>query len=203
GQAAIGPQTLISAAAVRMGMRGPPGGKPGRTLVLRSRCRSRSTSTRRRGRPARIASRRAAVSGAGRLAVAAPDRVVVITARRAAVNDISRGWTGWPARLPLPAGMAIAAAARAAARAGAAAMEQAAGSWGSRAGDSAPEDGHGVLGHPDGGRDAAAGDLRQVGAVGQEVPGPAQRYVALDADQHVSAGREHPLDAGDAGEVPV
>jgi hypothetical protein len=36
-------------------------------------------------------------------------------------------------------------------------------------------DGDVVLDDPDGARDAAAGDLRQVGAVGQEAPGPVQR----------------------------
>ena len=48
---------------------------------------------------------------------------------------------------------------------------------------------------------AAAGDLRQVGAVGQEVPGPAQRDAVPDADQHVGAGRQHGLDAGHAGKL--
>ena len=81
------------------------------------------------------ASRLAAVSAAGRLAVAAPDRVEVMTARRAAVNEISRGCTGWPARLPLPAGTATAAAARAVARASSMAVTQAACSWAIRAGD--------------------------------------------------------------------
>src|ERR1035441_1697230 len=102
GQAAMGPQTLIWAVAVVVARRGPPGGKPGRALVFRSRCRLRSTLTRRRARQARGGSRFASVGGAGRLAVAAPGRVEVMTARRAAVNEISRGWTGWPARLPLP-----------------------------------------------------------------------------------------------------
>src|ERR1019366_6822147 len=50
------------------------------------------------------------------VAVAAPARVVLMMARRAAVNEISLGWTGWPARLPLRAGMAMAVAARAVAR---------------------------------------------------------------------------------------
>ncbi|HXZ76443.1 MAG TPA: hypothetical protein VEH31_37015 [Streptosporangiaceae bacterium] len=36
----------------------------------------------------------------GRLAVAAPDQVEAMMARRAAVNEISRGWTGSPARPP-------------------------------------------------------------------------------------------------------
>jgi hypothetical protein len=34
GQAAIGPQTVIWAGAVRVARRGPPGGKPGRALVF-------------------------------------------------------------------------------------------------------------------------------------------------------------------------
>ncbi len=80
GQAAMGPQTLISAAAVRVARRGPPGGKPSRALVLRSRCRPRSTTTRRRARPARMCSRPAVIIPAGMLAVAAPARVEVMTA---------------------------------------------------------------------------------------------------------------------------
>src|SRR5271170_1226008 len=72
---------------------------------------------------------------AGRLAVAAPDRVEVMSARRAAVKEISRGCTAWPARLPLPAGTAMPAAARAAARASSVAVIQAACSWATRAGD--------------------------------------------------------------------
>src|SRR5690349_25124565 len=90
GQAVRGWQTLIWAGAVRVARRGPPAGKPGRALVLRSRCRCRSTWTRRRARPARMTSRFAAVRTAGRLAVAAPDRTEAMTARRAAVNEISR-----------------------------------------------------------------------------------------------------------------
>ena len=54
--------------------------------------------------------------GAGRLAVAAPDRMLARAARRAEVNDISRGWTCCPARRPLRAGAAWRAAARARAR---------------------------------------------------------------------------------------
>src|ERR1019366_2680295 len=102
----MGPQTLIWAVAVVVARCGPPGGKPSRALVFRSRCRSRSVSTRRRARPAQMASRVAAVSSAGRLAVAAPDLAEGMTARRAAVNEISRGWTTWPARLPLRAATA-------------------------------------------------------------------------------------------------
>src|SRR5260370_21515960 len=59
----------------------------------------------------------------------------VMMARGAAVNDISGGCTGWPARLPCRAGTAIAAAARAAARASSVAVTQAACSWAIRAGD--------------------------------------------------------------------
>ena len=66
-----------------------------------------------------------------------------------------------------------------------------------------PGHGDGVLDHPDGQRDPAAGDLRQVGAVGQEVPGPAQRDAVPDPDQHVGAGGQHGLDAGHAGIVAV
>ncbi len=56
GQAAIGMQMLIWACAVSAGTRGPPGGKPGRALVVRSRWRLRSTSTRRRARAPRTGS---------------------------------------------------------------------------------------------------------------------------------------------------
>jgi hypothetical protein len=84
GQAAMGPQTLIWALAVAVARCGLPGGKLVRALVFRSRCRFRSVSPRRRARSARMASRLAPVSAAGRLAVAAPERVEVMTARRAA-----------------------------------------------------------------------------------------------------------------------
>ena len=63
--------------------------------------------------------------------MAAPDRTEVMTARRAAVNEICRGCTGGPARRPLRAGMATAAAARASSTA----VTQAACSWRIRAGD--------------------------------------------------------------------
>ncbi len=79
----MGTQTLIWARAVSAGTRGPPGGKLSRALVVRSRWRLRSMSTRRR---ARALSRFAVIAEAGRLAVAVPARVVVMTARRAAVN---------------------------------------------------------------------------------------------------------------------
>ena len=67
--------------------------------------------------------------------MAAPDRMEAMTARRAAVNEISRGCTGCPARRPRRAGTATAAAARAAARASSMAVTQAACSWATRAGD--------------------------------------------------------------------
>src|SRR5437867_2165400 len=104
---------LIWAIAVWAGMRGPPDGKPSRALVLRSRCRWRSTSTRRRARQARTRTRLAVIAGAGRLAVAAPVRVVVMMGGRAAVTDIWRGWPGGPAGLPLPGGRATAGGGRA------------------------------------------------------------------------------------------
>ena len=66
-----------------------------------------------------------------------------------------------------------------------------------------PGDADGVLDHADGQRDAAAGQAGQVGAVGQEIPGPVQRDAVPDADQHVRAGRQHPGDPGRAGEIPV
>lgn len=83
----MGPLALIWAVAVVVARCGPPVGKPSRALVLGSR----STTTRRRARPAQMALRLALAIAAGRLAVAAPDRVEVMTALRAAVNDISRG----------------------------------------------------------------------------------------------------------------
>src|SRR5215831_19788391 len=135
GQAVRGWQMLIWAGAVRVASRGPPDGKARRALVLRSRCRCRSTWTRRRARPAKMALRFAVVRAAGRLAVAAPDRTEAMTARRAAVKEISRGCTGCPARRPRRAGTAIAAAARAVARASSTAVTQAACSWAARAGD--------------------------------------------------------------------
>src|SRR5690349_9801911 len=135
GQAVRGWQTLIWAGAVRVTRRGPPAGKPGRALVLRSRCRLRSTVTRCLARPARIRLRLAVISGAGRLAVAAPDRTEAMMARRAAVKEIWRGCTGCPARRPRRAGTATVAAARAVARASSTAVTQAACSWAARAGE--------------------------------------------------------------------
>ena len=126
---------LIWTGAVRVARRGPACGKLSRALVFRSRCRSRSMTVRRRARPASARSRQALVSAAGRLAVAAPERVAAMTVRRAAVKEISRGWTGWPARRPLRAGTAFAAAARAVARASSTEITQAACSWRIRAGD--------------------------------------------------------------------
>src|SRR6266567_3692779 len=116
GQAASGPQTLIWARAVRVVMLRPALGNAGRALVLRSRCRSRSMVMRHLAIWVRAASRAAS---AGRLAVAV----------------ISRGWTGWPARRPLPAGTAARAAARPAARVSSTAVTQAACSWRTRSGD--------------------------------------------------------------------
>ena len=91
-------------------------GKACRALVFRSRCRFRSTTVRHLPRARRVSRWRVSVMPTGRLAVAAPDRVLASTARRAAVNEISRGWTGCPARRPLRAGAAWRAAARASAR---------------------------------------------------------------------------------------
>ncbi len=107
GQAAMGTQTLIWARAVS-GVGAARRGKLSRALVVRSRWRS--MSTRRRARLARALSRFAVIAEAGRLAVAVPARVVVMTARRAAVNEISRGWTGRPAVAAEVAGAAPAAA---------------------------------------------------------------------------------------------
>ena len=125
----MGPQMVILAGAVRVVVPRPAAGKACRALVWWSRCRSRSMLTRRLPRSRRAVPRAAAVSGAGRLAVAVPVRVVVMAARRAAVKEISRGWTGCPARRPLRAGAADLAAARAAARASSVAVIQAACSW--------------------------------------------------------------------------
>src|SRR5260370_24937376 len=72
GQPAIGTQTLIRAFAGNAGTRGPPGGEPSPALGVRSRWRLRATSTPRRARPARMASRFAVAAGAGRLAGAPP-----------------------------------------------------------------------------------------------------------------------------------
>jgi hypothetical protein len=47
-----------------------------------------------------------------------------------------------------------------------------------------------------------ASQLTAVAAVGQEAASPRQRDVALDADQHVRSGREHPGDPVSAAEVP-
>src|SRR6266566_3797063 len=93
-QAARGMHGLTWAIAVRVVMLRPALGKAWRVLVLRSRCRLRSMTMRRLPRACRVARCKAAVMGAGRLAVAAPDRMLAATARRAAVNEIWRGWTG-------------------------------------------------------------------------------------------------------------
>ena len=95
-QAARGPQTVIAAGALRVVVPRPAAGNACRALVLWSRCRSRSMVTRRLPRSRRAAWRRAAVRAAGRLAVAAPVRMVVMAARRAAVKEISRGCDGLP-----------------------------------------------------------------------------------------------------------
>src|SRR5271165_664094 len=124
GQAARGPQTVILAGAVRVVVPRPAAGNACRVLVLWSRCRSRSMVTRRLPRSCRTASRVAAVSGLGRLAV--PLRALVMAARRAAVKEICRGCTACPARRPLRAGAADRAAVRAAARTSSQAVIQAA-----------------------------------------------------------------------------
>ena len=77
---------LIWTGAVRVARRGPACGKLSRALVFRSRGRPRSMTMRRRARPASARSRQARVSAAGRLAVAAPERVAAMTARRAGVK---------------------------------------------------------------------------------------------------------------------
>jgi hypothetical protein len=61
--------------------------------------------------------------------------MAAMMARRAAVKEISRGWTGRPARLPFAAGAARRAAARAVARTSSVAATQAACSWVTRPGD--------------------------------------------------------------------
>src|SRR5271166_4884711 len=100
-QAAMGPQRVIVAGALRVAVPRPAAGNACRALVLWSRCRSRSMVTRRLPRSRRVAWRRAAVMAAGRLAVAVPVRMLVMAARRAAVKEISRGCTGCPVRRPL------------------------------------------------------------------------------------------------------
>src|SRR5207247_5488474 len=67
----------------------------------------------------------------------------------------------------------------------------------------APGDGDVILDHADGQGDAAAGQLRQVGAVGQEAACWRQGDAVLDADQDVRAGGEHPLDARGTREITV
>src|SRR5436305_11739038 len=61
--------------------------------------------------------------------------MVLIAVRRVAVKEISRGCTGWPARLPLVAGVACWAATRPTARTSSVAVIQAACSCLIRAGD--------------------------------------------------------------------
>src|SRR5260370_10366302 len=116
GQAA-GMQRLTCAIVVRVLMARPEAGNAWQALVFRWRCRWRSMTIRRLPRARRVSRWRAVAIGAGRLAVAAPDRVLASAARRAAVNEISRGWTFCPARPPLRAGAAFPSALRARARA--------------------------------------------------------------------------------------
>ena len=120
------PQTVMRAGALRVGVPRPAAGNACRALVLRSRCRSRSMVTRRLPRSRRVPLRRAVMMAAGRLAVAHPLRTVVMATRRAAVKEISLGWTGCPARRPLRAGAADPAAWRATARTSSQAVIQAA-----------------------------------------------------------------------------
>jgi len=117
GQAAA-PQTVTTAGALRVVMACPAAGNGCRVLTLWSRCRSRSTMTRCLPGAAMAAAWPAPARPGGRLAVAVPARVVAMTARRAAVNETCRGWTGWPARRPLRAGAAVLSAWRAPAGAG-------------------------------------------------------------------------------------
>jgi len=145
GQAAAGMQTATCAGAVRVVMARPAAGNAWQVLVFRSRCRWRSMTIRCLPRPRTVSRCRALVIGAGRLAVAAPDRVLARAARRAAVNEISRGWTSCPARRPLRAGTARRAAERARARHSPVPQTQAACSWSTRSGlferKIGPEDG--------------------------------------------------------------
>src|SRR6266536_2197271 len=113
GQAAAGRQTLTRAVAVRVVMPRPAPGKAWRALVLRSRCRWRSMTMRCLPSARRVSWWKAFAMGAGRLAVAAPDRMLARAARRAAVKETWRGWTLCPARRPLRAAAAWRAAARA------------------------------------------------------------------------------------------
>ena len=91
---------VILAGAFRVTVPRPAAGNACRALVLWSRCRSRSMVMRRLPRSRRVFLRAAEVSTAGRLAVAVPVRTLVMAARRAAVKEISLGWTGFPARRP-------------------------------------------------------------------------------------------------------
>src|SRR5260370_6338898 len=109
-------QRLSCAIVVRVLMARPEAGNAWQALVFRWRCWWRSMTIRRLPRARRVSRWRAVAIGAGRLAVAAPDRVLASAARRAAVNEISRGWTFCPARRPLRAGAAFRAALRARAR---------------------------------------------------------------------------------------
>src|SRR5260221_4197487 len=134
GQAAAGVQTATCAIAVRVVMARRAAGNAWQVLVLRSRCRWRSMTIRRLPRARTVSWWKAPAIGAGRLAVAVPDRMLASAARRAAVNEISRGWTFCPARRPLRAGAAFRAAARARARHSSVPQIQAACSWAISAG---------------------------------------------------------------------
>src|SRR6266545_2729799 len=123
----------------------PAAVKAWRALVFRSRCRWRSMTMRRLARARRVSRWKAPAMAAGRLAVAAPERMLARAARRAAVKETWRGWTLRPARRPLRAGAAWRAAARARARVSSVPQIQAACSWLIRAGACerkiGPEDG--------------------------------------------------------------
>src|SRR6266568_4404591 len=90
GQAAVGLQTPARAIAVRVVMPRPAPGKAWRALVLRSRWRLRSMTMRRLPRARRVSRWKALVMGTGRLAVAAPDRMLARAARRAAARARAR-----------------------------------------------------------------------------------------------------------------
>jgi hypothetical protein len=65
-----------------------------------------------------------------------------------------------------------------------------------------PLQGDVILDHPYGQGHPATGDAGQPGPVRQELPGPLQPDVALDADQDMRLG-DHPGDPGYPGEVPI
>src|SRR4051812_41915334 len=94
GQAAVVPQTCTWAGAVRVVMSRVTCGNGCLDLILWSRWRCRSVVTRAVAITARARWWAAARVGAGREAVAAPARTVVIRVRRAVVNDRCRAATG-------------------------------------------------------------------------------------------------------------